>query len=527
MLRNLSVHQKIDKPNVLKFLSLPITGVLFLLFMAVAAAENGSDKAADAQDFSIDTVIEYARQLANAPYEASDSAPEALLELDYSTYRQINFQQDAAIWGQSSTQFSVQLFAPGFLYKDLIDIDLIENGKAVPLEITQNTFRVPNEEIGKQLAELGRYAGFRLHYPLNNTEHDDEFIVFQGASYLRIVSKGQKYGLSARGLAINVAQPEGEEFPVFKQFWIERPSPSQQNIFVHALLDSPSVTGAYRFQIEPGSPTKVSVDAILFPREDIEHVGLAPLTSMFMHGGMDRSDHLDFRPAVHDSEGLQMVKGEGETVWRPLMNPQSLQVSAFTDENPQGFGLIQRSRNFDNYQDLEADYHLRPSAWVQLLGDWGKGQVELVEIPSASEENDNIVAYWKPAQGLKKGQSFEFSYILTSPDDMPKEADQPRVVGSASGLKLFDGNKEILIDYSNIAREEIEHIEVIANISEGNILESRIEENPHINSARVFITFDAEGADVAELRVALNKADSQIAPTWLHRWLKQDWYNSQ
>ena len=245
-----------------------------------------------------------------------------------------------------------------------------------------------------------------------------------------------------------------------------------------------------------------------------------------MHGGMDRPDQLDYRPAVHDSEGLQMLNGQGERLWRPLINPQTLQVSAFIDENPKGFGLIQRHRDFNYYQDLEAKYHQRPSAWVKPAGDWGKGQVELVEIPSASEENDNIVAYWKPADGLKKGEPFKFSYTLISPDDVPADMNETRIVGSASGLKLFDGNKEVLIDYSNISSEDLDQIEVIASISQGKIMESRIEANPHINGARVFITFDAEDADVAELRVQLNKDDVNAAPTWLYRWISRDWNNS-
>lgn len=244
-----------------------------------------------------------------------------------------------------------------------------------------------------------------------------------------------------------------------------------------------------------------------------------------MHGGMDRSDQLDYRPAVHDSEGLQTNTGKGELIWRPLNNPLTLQISSFIDENPKGFGLIQRRRDFGYYQDLEANYHRRPSTWVEPKGDWGNGQVELVEIPSASEENDNIVAYWKPAEGLKKGEPFEFSYKLSSPDDVILNEDEPRIVGSASGLKLFDGNKEIMIDYSNINSEDMDKIEVIASISQGKILESRIEENAYIKGARVFITFDAQDADVAEIRVELNKDDQAAAPTWLYRWLSRDWNN--
>ena len=526
MLSNLSLHPKIDYSFTIKIFYGLFIAIFILLFFQTSHAETAVENELESKPFSRDTVIENARQLAEQPFKKPVSAPEELKNLDYSTYRQINFQQNAAIWGGTPTRFSVQLFAPGFLYQDLIDIDVVENGESFPVELSENSFSVPNDDIGKKIAEVGKYAGLRLHYPLNSEDHHDEFIVFQGASYFRIVSQGQLYGISARGLAIDVAQPTGEEFPLFKKFWIERPSSKQNAIVVHALLDSKSITGAYRFGIHPGAPSRVDVDAILFPRADIKHAGLAPLTSMFMHGGMDRPDQLDYRPAVHDSEALQMLNGQGERLWRPLINPQTLQVSAFIDENPKGFGLIQRHRDFNYYQDLEAKYHQRPSAWVKPAGDWGKGQVELVEIPSASEENDNIVAYWKPADGLKKGEPFKFSYTLISPDDVPADMNETRIVGSASGLKLFDGNKEVLIDYSNISSEDLDQIEVIASISQGKIMESRIEANPHINGARVFITFDAEDADVAELRVQLNKHDVNAAPTWLYRWISRDWNNS-
>jgi glucan biosynthesis protein len=267
----------------------------------------------------------------------------------------------------------------------------------------------------------------------------------------------------------------------------------QKAVVVHALLDSISVAGAYRFGIYPGSPTRVDVDVVLFPRLDIEHVGLAPLTSMFMHGPLDPSDKPDYRPAVHDSEALAMARGNGERLWRPLNNPDKLQVSAFLDEKPRGFGLIQRHRQFDYYQDLEAIYHHRPSAWVEPIGDWGKGQVELFEIPSTSEANDNIVAYWKPVQGLKKGQPFSYSYRVTWPDDDSPTASRVRIVRSASGQKLFDDNKEIVVDYSDIPVEEMKDLRAEASISEGRILESRVEPNPTIGGARVFVIFDSEG----------------------------------
>ncbi len=472
--------------------------------------------------FNKQTVVDLARSLSEQPMQAPQKAPEALNGMDYETYRQINFQQNQAVWGNSPTKFSIQLFAPGFLYQDLIEIDAVENGRAFPIEVKPDSFTTPNDEINQLITQVGKYAGLRLHYPINRNEYKDEFIVFQGASYFRAVSRGQNYGVSARGLAIDVAQPTGEEFPMFRHFWIERPSTSQEAIVVHALLDSKRVTGAYRFGIYPGSPTRVDVEATLFPRDNIEHVGLAPITSMYMfNGSLNHSRTEDFREAVHDSEGLQIQTGKDEMLWRPLNNPENLQISAFMDQSPKGFGLIQRHRRFADYQDLEANYQNRPSMWIKPLNDWGEGHVELVEIPSNSEANDNIVAYWQPKGGLKKGEPFTYSYRLTMPNDTPVLAGKPHVVRSAQGNKLQNDNEEVVIDFNNINITDINTIAVEASISSGEIIEAHVAPNPYQNGVRAYVTFDPNAANSAELRVQLQQEGKPLAATWLYRWLNE------
>jgi glucan biosynthesis protein len=485
---------------------------------ALAQAEPA---AAEGERFSRDTVIEQARLLSQQPFTRPPQAPESLAQMDYSEYRKINYQQDAAVWGGSPTRFSVQLFAPGYLYRDLVDIEIVENGKSRPLVVAEDSFRVPDPDLARLLAEIGKYAGFRLHYPLNSPDYADEFLVFQGASYFRGVSQDQAYGLSARGLAIDVAGPKGEEHPIFRKFWVERPSSSQESMVVHALLDSRRVTGAFRFGIYPGAPLRMEIEATLFPREDIEHIGLAPLTSMFMHGALDHADVPDYRPAVHDSEGLAIRRSNGERIWRPLANPRTLQISAFIDENPAGFGLVQRPRDFGHYQDLEASYERRPSAWVQPLGDWGKGHVQLVEIPSNSEGNDNIVAYWRPAQGLRKDEPFSYAYRLTWPEDVSPGPGLARVVRSAGGQKLFSELREVMIDYADLTAEDLAHSVVHAAISRGRIVESRIQANPAVNGARVFLSLETDGPETAEIRVDLKRGDLPLAETWLYRWLHE------
>ena len=263
--------------------------------------------------------------------------------------------------------------------------------------------------------------------------------------------------------------------------------------------------------------------ATLFPRADLKNVGIAPLTSMFMHNSsLDVSDVPDYRPAVHDSDGLQILTGNDEMIWRPLNNPSSLQVSAFSDASPKGFGLIQRKRKFEDYQDLEASYHTRPSAWIKPTNDWGEGHVELVEIPSKSETNDNIVAYWQPKDGLKKDQSYTYQYLITWSNDTPVSLESPRVVRSAKGVKLFKTNPEVVIDFNKMPDVNVNDLSVDASISNGEILETIVVKNPHKNGVRVYLSFDPHKTPTWQSYGSqLKQGDTAVAPTWLYRWIKE------
>jgi len=340
-----------------------------------------------------DHVRERAKTLSRNTYVEPDSAlPDRLQELGYDEYNQIQFRSERGIWRNDDARFELHLFHRGFLFKDRVAVFLAEGDTIQPLVYDPNLFGFGLlEDIGQnQFGDIG-FAGIRLLYPINDPEIPQEFLVFLGASYFRAVAKGQVYGLSARGLALRTADEQPEEFPYFNEIYVERPDPGSGIIAVHALLDSPSVSGAYSFQIRPGEQTRMEVDAVLFPRNDLDHVGLAPLTSMYQFGPLERPDVDDFRPRVHDSDGLLIRSQTEEWLWRPLANPERLQVSSFQVGDVRGFGLAQRSRNPEDYQDLEAKYHRRPSLWVEPLSGWPPGAVDLIEIPTPSEFNDNIV----------------------------------------------------------------------------------------------------------------------------------------
>ncbi len=483
---------------------------------SVSAAESSS-----AAPFSANVVLDMARAFSEHEFIPPMEVPEKLKKLDYDRYRQIRFDKKAAIWAGSRTKFSVEMFAPGLFYTYGIRVHTVDNGVAKLVQIDKSTFITPSSEISDLLAEFNKVAGFRLHYPLNTPKYQDEFVVFAGASYFRAVSKGQNYGMSARGLAIDVAEPapSREEFPIFRQFWIERPANKADSIVVHALLDSQRVTGAYQFRMFPGSPTRIEVKATLFPRSKLNHIGLGSLTSMFLFGGIDHSDTPDYRNAVHDSNGLAMLSGSGEYIWRPLNNPKTLQVSAFVDNNPRGFGLVQRARQQSDYEDLEANYHKRPSTWVTPVGDWGEGVVVLVEIPTSVETNDNIVAYWRPRKPIEPGTPFEFAYNLEWPDDSPLPEDFGRITRTAAGIKLFTQFPQLVIDFMDLPEGiNIDDLQFAASVSAGRVLGTQAAHNGP-DGIRLFLTFDPSGTPMSEIRVQPRHQGKAIGETMLFRWL--------
>lgn len=381
------------------------TAALTLLLLAVNAAS--------AQAFDFESVDKMARALAAKPYAkpVPPALPKALKDLTYDQMRDVRFDPSRAYWRNERLPFELQFFHLGGQFLDLpVKIHEVVDGKSREIAFDPEFFNYGKNDIDRaQLRKLG-FAGFRAHYALNTPRYKDEIAVFLGASYFRALGQGQRYGASARGLAVDTAERGGEEFPRFEQFWIVRPGPAARELVIYALLDSRRMAGAYRFVVRPGTETVTDVTARLHLREGGAKIGIAPMTSMFFHGENQRSASEDFRPEVHDSDGLSILAGNGEWIWRPLINPRRLLVTSFAVVDPRGFGLMQRDRVFANYEDLESRYELRPSVWVEPVGRWGAGRVELVQLPTPDETNDNIVAYWVPQQAPRPGQVYEVSY---------------------------------------------------------------------------------------------------------------------
>ena len=405
--------------------------------------------------FDLDDVADRARELAASPYRVpvNQLAPE-LREIDYDAYRDIRFRPDHALWRAEKLPFELMFFPTGRGFQDAVRINTIEPGGVKRLEFDPSMFDFGRTKLdAAKLRTLG-YAGFRAHYPLNAPNYKDELIVFLGASYFRAVGQGQIYGLSARGLALDTAAPGGEEFPRFVEFWVERPKPGATSLTLYGLLDSPRVAGAYKFVVTPGKETAMQVNVRLFAREGAKpgKYGFAALNTMFQFGE-NQPGQDDYRPEVHDSDGLSIQTAGGDWIWRPLVNPKRLLVTSFATTDPPGFGLMQRDRSPASYEDPEALYERRPSLWVEPVGSWGSGRIELVQIPTPDETNDNIVAYWVPDQAPQPKKPFEIAYRLRwqgvkGADTVP--ANKGWVVQSRRGrgyVKQPDGDLQYVVDF--------------------------------------------------------------------------------
>ncbi|MBN8467807.1 glucan biosynthesis protein [Corallococcus exiguus] len=492
-----------------------------LCVAALACAQQPKAGTAKASGFSAQTVEEKARSLAAKPYqEPPIGVPPSFEKLTYDQYRDIRFRDSASLWREEALPFRAQFFHPGFYYTRPVGVNVVEGGKARPVPFSTEQFTygplVGNPPKGK----VNGFAGFRLNAPLNTKDYYDELVVFLGASYFRALGKGNLYGLSARGLAIDTAQPGGEEFPTFREFWLETPAKGSDTVVVHALMDSPSVTGAYRFAIRPGERTVMDVDSTVFARKAVRQLGVAPLTSMFLFGENDRGDFDDFRPEVHDSDGISVWTKNGEKLWRPLKNPKQIQTSSFHTDGLSGFGLLQRDQAFTSYEDLEAHSERRPGAWVEPVGDWGAGSVRLVELPTREEIHDNIVAFWVPDAPVQAGAHLRFSYRLSwgfSPEGAKAGGSTVAATRVAAGSK--PGARRFVLDFTKASVEGTGPVEAVVTASRGQVLHPRAEVHAVTGGFRAAFELMPDGEGPVELRCFLKRGSETLTETWSYLWI--------
>ncbi|MDQ9171409.1 glucan biosynthesis protein G [Oxalobacteraceae bacterium R-40] len=477
------------------------------------------------QAFDFNDVSARAKRLAAKPYSAPETdLPKALTNLTYDQYRDIRYKTNQGPWRDSKSAFDLAFFHPGNLFNVPVKIHEVVGANVHEIRFDPKMFDYGKNAIRpKELANAGLgFAGFRVHYPLNTAKYKDEVLVFLGASYFRALGKNQLYGLSARGLAIDTAISSGEEFPQFTEFWIQRPAQKDKQLVIYALLDSRRATGAYRFILKPGTDTVMDVKAQLFLRENVTKLGIAPLTSMYFFGENQRSQTEDYRPEVHDSDGLSVHSGTGEWIWRPLVNPKRLLVTSYALSNPAGFGLMQRDRQFGNYEDLEAHYERRPSAWVQPKGKWGSGRVELVQIPTPDETNDNIVAFWAPDTPPKPGAPFDIEYSLSWQKDSERRPPLSWVTQTRRGhgwRKAQDDSLALSVDFEGPVFKKLgtdDKVEAIVSTdANGKIEEINAIRNMMTGGWRMTVQLrKVDAKKPVELRGFLKHDNETISETW-------------
>ncbi len=477
---------------------------------------------ASSHAFDFEDVAAKAQALAGRPYkEATRNPPAELVALTYDQYRDIRFRPERALWRDERLPFEIMFFHLGKFQTEPVLINEVTSRGVQHVRYRSADFDYGNNKLSPQAwGDIG-FAGFRAHYPLNDTRYKDEVAVFLGASYFRALGARQRYGLSARGLAIDTVGGGGEEFPRFVEFWLVEPQATAKSLTVYALLDSPRASGAYQFDIVPGAATTMNVRARLYLRAPVATLGIAPLTSMYFFGE-NQPHRTDFRPEVHDSDGLMIATGSGEWIWRPLVNPPRTLATSFAVAELRGFGLMQRDRNYASYEDPEASYELRPSAWVEPVGSWGPGRVELVLLSTPDETNDNVVAYWVPNEAPAVGAAFDFAYRLYWQGAEMQRPPGGWVVQTRVGrgfAALAPDEQQFIVDFTGPTLDKLPADAgvkaVVSSPANGKILESNAYRVEATGAWRMAVRVQRlNPAQPTELRGYLQRGEDVLTETW-------------
>ncbi len=476
--------------------------------------------------FNFGTVREMARGIAAKDFKPSknDDLPDVLKKMTYDQYNTIRFRREHSLWKDDHVRFTAQFCQRAYLFQDPVKVHVLDNGKVTDVPFSPEMFDYDSNNVPKNLPPTLQFGGFRLLYPLNSPQKQDEVAEFLGASYFRILGGGQRYGSSLRGLAIDTAEPSGEEFPRFTEFWLEKPPQLAGGMRVYALLDSPSVAGAYRFVIEPGANTITEVETSLFFRKTPKKIGIAPIGSLFLEGQNRTRFIPDYRPQVHDSDGLLIEPGNDNWIWRPLVNPaKEHQLSQFPVAELKGFGLTQRDREFRDYDDLGSRFEARPTYWIEPIGNWGPGTVELLEIPTQNDWNDNIVAYWIPRDMPSPGQELHLAYHLSAMLNGPDGKPILRIRSTHVRPEMGDSPPRFVIDFAGMMPQPADlSVGAAAKLhtSQGQVKNVVVETNEAVGGWQVFFDLVGAGDNRTEVRLHLQPKDQPVSETWIYDFQK-------
>lgn len=524
----------IDRRNLLRAAALGTAGLAAAGFPPDALAQVGLNFG-PAAPFSFDRLKEDVRRRAASAYVVSrrpDS--DVLYRIDYEQHGRIKYRPDLALWAGGPSVFPLTFFHLGRFFPKPVRMSVVESGQAREILYDAAYFDIPENSPARELPKNVGFAGFRFQERRDGglDWKTNDWVAFLGAAYFRAIGENHQYGISARGLAIDTALADRpEEFPDFIQFWFETPQPGTDTVVVHALLDSPSIVGAYRFAMTRDDKVAIEVDSMVVPRRDVARLGIAPLTSMYWFSETAKPTTADWRPEVHDSDGLALWTGAGERIWRPLNNPPSSQISTFADKTPRGFGLLQRDRDFNHYLD-GVHYERRPSLWVEPKGDWGEGAVLLLENPTSDEVQDNIVVMWVPAGPASEGRELNFAYrtvwAADHPDPVPLARCAATRIGSPKpqAAQRRPGRRRIMVEFLGGPLAELRartSPEPVITASRGTIAGLRTEKVPNGLAGHWRVSFDLEieGQEPVDIRGFLRTGGDGgkvLSETWLYQY---------
>jgi periplasmic glucans biosynthesis protein len=503
-------------------------GALASSFASPGAAQDPAGKDAASKDaaakagaqFSRESVLELARSLAKKPFAPpANDLREPFASMTYEQYVGIRLKPGAAVWANDHKGFSLEPLHRSPVFSTRVELYIVENDALKQIVYDQTQFDYGGLKVIDKLPDMG-FSGFRVLRAQGEGE-STELALFQGASFFRASAPDQPFGVSARGLSIRTADARGEEFPIFRSFVIERPALGDNALIIHAVLDSPSVVGAYRFTVRPSEATIIDTELTLIPRADLDHIGVASLAGASLFTPLDRRRADDIRPAVGDMGGLQILTGKDEWLWRPLSNRADLQLSSFIDNNPKGFGFLQRQRDIGAFEDDVQHYERRPSLWIEPLGEWGEGSVQLVEIPSESEINQNIVAYWRPKQPLASGKETTYAYRQFWCWEPPARPPLAYVSEARGGRGGAPKSRRFLVVFTGDMLADpvrAETVRPVLSAGPGAVSKLHIYTSPRNRTCRVLFDLDPAGEAYCELRLVLQAGEETISETWLYRW---------
>jgi periplasmic glucans biosynthesis protein len=509
-----SANSMIARRDVLK----GVAGGAGLLVASIANAQTDVQREAPVP-FQPQSIVDLARTLAKSPFKGPPTdLPAPFQNLNYEHYVGIRYHKDRLIWGDDKAGFVIEPLHRGFIFAAHMQINLVEGGMSRRLAYDAADFEFGAVQPPQNVGDIG-FSGFRIL-----TMRDGalaEAAIFQGASFFRARAPGQILGVQARGLSLKTGDPRGEEFPLFKAVWIEKPSPATNALVVHALLDSESVAGAYRFTIRPGEAIIIDTEMTLAPRASVDNVGIGTMSAMSISSPLDRRRPDDVRPIIAETNGLQMSSGKGEWIWRPITNRTTLQISSFVDENPRGFGSLQRNRNFESYQDDELKFQLRPSLWIEPLSDFGAGNVTLLEIPAESETNSNCIAYWRPNGGIVAGKEATWAYRQFWCWSPPSQPSQLKVFESRGGRGAGPKRRRFIVAFAGDALGDPETLrdpKPALTVSPGTISSVRSYLYRDWKLFRVVFDIDPGSETQSEMRLVIESEGKPVSETWLYRW---------